>query len=108
MRRIAIIAALVLISVFAQAQSQAKYEIKESEKKVFCVTEDTKSSEPVMTGWTFMDKEGNEFPIYMSKSGSCFVYKARKDGSQGKYYLGKETSMEICRRMNVEYKSSRR
>lgn len=57
------------------------------------------------TKYTWKDSKGNEYPIYIAKSGSCYVVRvSKKSGKEYKQYLGKEISAEICREMKREYK----
>ena len=64
-----------------------------------------KSSEAKRTKYTWKDSKGNEYPIYISASGSCFVYRtSSKTGNEYKQYLGKEISAEISKEMGIEYK----
>lgn len=59
---------------------------------------------PELTPYTWKDSKGNEYPIYISASGSCFVIK--ENGN--KQYMKKEISMQICKEMNREYKSKKK
>ena len=96
---------LMLISVFAQAQGKVR--IDDSSRKVVA-QQSSKSSETTVIPWTYVDRDGKEYPIYMSESGSCFIYKTGKDGKLKKNYLGKETSQELCKKLNVEYRPRRK
>lgn len=65
-------------------------------------------AEPVKTKFTWKDSKGNEYPIYISSKGSCFVIKGKdKNGKDKKTYLGPEISQQICKELNVEYKSKK-
>lgn len=70
----------------------------------------TKSKQsPEITPYTWKDSKGNEYPIYISASGSCYVVKtSKKTGKEYKSYLPKEISAEICKELGVEYKSKSR
>lgn len=58
------------------------------------------------TKYTWQDSKGNTYPIYISESGSCFIYKvSKKTGKEYKQYLGKEVSMQICKELGITYKS---
>lgn len=62
----------------------------------------TKSKQaPELTPYIWKDSKGNEYPIYISSKGSCFII--RKNSN--KQYMKKEISMQICKEMNKEYKS---
>ena len=60
------------------------------------------------TGFTYQDKNGNQFDIYIGKSGSCYIYRvSKKTGNPYKYYLGEEISKDICKQLNREYKAKK-
>ena len=62
-------------------------------------------SEPIATGCTWVDSKGNQYPVFMSESGSCFVIKtSKKTGKEYKNYLGKDVSKAICKKIGKEYK----
>ncbi len=66
-------------------------------------------AEPVKTKFTWKDSKGREYPVYISKSGSCFVIKvSAKTGKEYKNYLGPEISQQICKELNIEYKGKRK
>lgn len=65
-------------------------------------------SEPVKTKFTWKDNKGNEYPVYISSKGSCFVIKGKdKNGKDKKTYLGPEISQQICKELNIEYKGKK-
>lgn len=65
----------------------------------------TKSKQsPELTPYTWKDSKGDEYPIYISSKGSCFIIK--ENGN--KQYMKKEISMQICKEMNREYKSKKK
>ena len=62
-------------------------------------------SKVTKTKFTWQDSKGNTYPIYISESGSCFVYRiSKKTGKEYKQYLGKEISMQICKELGLTYK----
>ena len=66
-------------------------------------------AEPVKTKFTWKDSKGREYPVYISKTGSCFVIKvSAKTGKEYKSYLGPEISQQICKELSIEYKSKRK
>lgn len=65
-------------------------------------------AEPVKTKFTWKDSKGKEYPVYISPNGSCFIIKiSAKTGKEYKNYLGPEISKQICKELNIEYKSKR-
>ena len=69
-------------------------------------TEDTvlhnigKFQEFEKTGFTWKDSKGDEYPVYIAHTGSCFVIKTSKSGEDYRAYLGKEVSEQICKELN--------
>lgn len=103
--KLAVIVTFLLVAIFgipAMCHAQ-KYEVQGNEY-VAKSTARTKS-EPKKTQFTWTDAKGTKYPIYMSGTGSCFIIKkSSKTGKEYRSYLGPEVSMDICKRMNVEYK----
>ena len=65
-------------------------------------------AEPVKTKFTWKDSKGREYPVYISKTGSCFIIKvSAKTGKEYRNYLGPEISQQICKELNVEYKGKK-
>lgn len=63
---------------------------------------------PVKTKFTWKDSKGNEYPVYISSKGSCFVIRvSSKTGKEYKNYLGPEISEQICKELNIEYKGKK-
>ena len=59
------------------------------------------------TQYTWKDSKDNEYPIYISASGSCYVIKtSKKTGKEYKSYLPKEVSTEICKELNYKKNES--
>lgn len=56
------------------------------------------------TGFTYKDSKGKEYPIFIGKSGSCYIKKVSvKSGKEYKQYLGEEISSQICKELGVNY-----
>lgn len=91
---------LCLFSVCAFSQDYKR------DGKVFTKAQTEKVATPdVESGFTWEDK-GVSYPIYVSKTGSCYIKKvSKKTGKEYKQYLGKEISAEICKELGIEYKS---
>jgi len=47
------------------------------------------------TGFTWKDSKGDEYPVFIANTGSCFVIKTSKNGNKFRAYLGKEVSEQI-------------
>ena len=75
------------------------------EGKTFSVVTSSKKSEPIKTEYTWKDSKGVEYPIYISKSGACFVLRiSKKTGKEYRQYLPKEVSAQIASELGIEYK----
>ena len=65
-------------------------------------------TEPVKTKFIWKDNKVKEYPIYISSNGSCFIIKvSAKTGKEYKNYLGPEISKQICKELNINYKSKK-
>ena len=67
-----------------------------------------RKAEPTKTKFTWKDSKGNEYPVYISSNGSCFIIRiSKKTGKEYRSYLGPEVSAQICKELNIEYKSKK-
>jgi hypothetical protein len=95
----------VLLSVNLMAQTSISSTGVEYSRNGNTFSSVTKSKQaPELTPYTWKDTKGNEYPIYISSSGSCFIIK--ENGN--KQYMKKEISMQICSEMNREYKNKKK
>ena len=61
------------------------------------VNQDTK------TKYTWQDKDGNIYPIYITKKCACYVIKvSKKTDKEYKYYLPKEVRDAILKELNIQ------
>ena len=104
-RRLLTLMLLVLaIGLAANAQTYTR-----SGNTFISSTGERVKAEPVKTKFTWKDSKGNEYPIYISSKGSCFVIKGKdKNGKDKRTYLGPEISEQICKELGVEYKGKRK
>lgn len=57
------------------------------------------------TPYTWEDKEGNKYPIYITKKGACYILKiSKKTSKEYKYYLPKEIQKTIKKEYNENRK----
>lgn len=84
----------LLLSLAINAQDYTKQDNTYSKQVVSLATE---------TKFTFKDKSGNIYPIYISKNGRCYIIKTSKEGKEYKYYLGEEISKDICKELGIKY-----
>lgn len=54
------------------------------------------------TKYKWQDKEGNKYPVFMTKNGSYYVKRvSKKTGKEYKYYLPKEIQEVIKKEFNI-------
>lgn len=105
MKKLVIMAALLIAGLTASAQTTGKDYVREGKTFTSVSTRGAGKAEPKATGFTWKDSKGKAYDIYMSGTGSCFVLRvSQKTGKEYRQYLGKEISAEICKEMGVEYK----
>ena len=54
----------------------------------------------IKTDFTWKDSKGDEYPVYMAYTGSCFVIKTSKSGEEYRAYLGEEASEQINKELS--------
>lgn len=92
----------MLFGLWMTADAQTTYK---QEGNVFSSVKTTKTVTPDKTPYTWKDTKGNEYPIYISQSGSCYVIKtSAKTSKEYRQYLGPEISIKICENLGREYK----
>ena len=65
-------------------------------------TEQTVGSKGTETKYTWEDKEGNKYPIFITKKGACYVLRtSKKTGKEYKYYLPKDIQSQIKQEMGI-------
>ena len=58
--------------------------------------ETTSVNKDTKTKYTWEDKEGNKYPIFITKKGACYVLRvSKKTGKEYKYYLPKDIQETI-------------
>ena len=56
------------------------------------------------TEYTWTDSKGNKYPIFITKTGRCYVMKiSSKTNKEYKYYLKEDVAREICKEMKIQY-----
>ena len=54
------------------------------------------------TKFTWEDKEGNKYPIYITKRGACYIIKvSKKTNKEYKQYLPKEIQAQIKKELKL-------
>ena len=64
------------------------------------ISEDCQNEGYTKTGFTWKDSKGDEYPVYIAHTGSCFVIKTSKSGEDYRAYLGEEVSGQIRKELN--------
>lgn len=101
MKKLLIMLVLLCVGLTSNAQNYTR------EGNTFISTKSVKA-EPVKTKFTWKDSKGNEYPVYISSKGSCFVIRvSSKTGKEYKNYLGPEISEQICKELGVKYKGKK-
>ena len=101
MKKLLIMLVLLCVGLISNAQNYTR------EGNTFVSTKSVKA-EPVKTKFTWKDSKGNEYPVYISSKGSCFVIRiSSKTGKEYKNYLGPKISQQICKELGVEYKGKK-
>ena len=67
------------------------------------ITTQTTKSEGQQTKYTWEDKKGNKYPIYITKNGAVYINrKCAKTGKNYKQYLSKEVKEQIQKELNFK------
>ena len=67
------------------------------------ITTQTTKSEGQQTKYTWEDKKGNKYPIYITKNGAVYINrKSAKTGKNYKQYLSKEVKEQIQKELNFK------
>lgn len=94
MKKIILCILLALFSINIHA------EVKR-EGNTFKVEQTSKASD-TQTKYTWEDKEGNKYPIFITKKGACYVLRtSKKTGKEYKYYLPKDIQETIKKELNI-------
>jgi hypothetical protein len=62
--------------------------------------ENSQSQEFENTGFIWKESKGDEYPVYIAHTGSCFVIKTSKSGEEYRAYLGEEVSEQINKELS--------
>ena len=70
------------------------------EGNTFRVEQTTKESD-TKTQYTWVDKDGNVYPVFITKRGSCYIFRtSKKTGKEYKQYLPKDIQETIKQELN--------
>lgn len=104
---------LSIILMFGMFGPNIKAQNYNKSSKTFEQVSTKKSSDDVKTDYTWKDKKGNIYPIYLHKvtkgenagKYTCYVFKiSAKTGKEYKYYIpnGIEIANDICKAENIK------
>lgn len=94
MKKIILCALLALFCITANAKVKR-------EGNNFKVEQTSKASD-TQTKYTWEDKEGNKYPIFITKKGACYVLRiSKKTGKEYKYYLPKDIQETIKKELGL-------
>lgn len=100
--REAVILAIICIALAVCLNVNAQSVVREG--NTFSSVSSKSVTQEKKTKFTWKDSKGTEYPIYISKTGSCYVKKvSKKTGKEYKQYLGKEVSAQVCKELGIEY-----
>ena len=72
------------------------------EGNTFKVEQTSKASD-TQTKYTWEDKDGNKYPIYITKKCACYIIKvSKKTDKEYKYYLPKNIQETIRKELNIQ------
>ena len=81
--------------------SVASYAEVVREGNTFKVEKTTSVNNDKQTPYTWQDKEGKTYPIFITKNGACYIIKvSKKTGKEYKQYLPKEIREQINKEIN--------
>lgn len=68
----------------------------------FKVEKTTSVNQDTKTEYTWEDREGNKYPIFITKKGACYILRtSKKTGKEYKYYLPKNIQETIRKELNI-------
>ena len=93
-----IIALLIALSI-----SVASYADVVRDGDTFKVEKTASVNQDTQTKYTWEDKEGNKYPIYITKKGACYIIRtSKKTGKEYKQYLPKDVQETIKKELNIQ------
>lgn len=92
-----IISLLIMLTLSMSSFAEVK-----REGNTFKVEQTSKASD-TRTKYTWEDKEGNKYPIFVTKKGACYVVRvSKKTGKEYKQYLPKDIQETIKKELNIQ------
>lgn len=92
-----IISLLIMLTLSMSSFAEVK-----REGNTFKVEQPSKAND-TKTKYTWEDKEGNKYPIFVTKKGACYVIRvSKKTGKEYKQYLPKDIQETIKKELNIQ------
>lgn len=90
---------------FALAITASAQQSYKREGNTFTAVQTTgQAQKGTQTKYTWKDREGKTYPIFLSKNGRAYVIRtSKKTGNEYKQYLGEDISRQICKETGVKY-----
>lgn len=97
-----LILAIIMMCCFV-GMSNAQSVVREG-NTFTSVKQTTKDTVENKTQFNWKDSKGKLYPIYVSKTGSCYIKRvSKKTNKEYKQYLGAEVSIQICKELGIKY-----
>lgn len=104
---------LICVALLATMSAKAQYESYKVDGNVYTAVI-TPNGRDVRhnadsTSYTWIDSKGVVRPIWVARTGSCFVIRrSEKNGNEYRQYMRRDVSADICKRLGREYKPTAR
>lgn len=103
MKKLFVMLALVVCAISLSAQTDSLSYKREGTN--FTKVQTIQQSSDVKTIYTYTIKD-TAYPIWITKNGRCYIIRTSRNGNEYKQYLEESISREVCKELNVEYKTS--
>ena len=92
-----------IICLFLSIFAVTGYAEVKREGDTFKVEKTATTSSDTQTKYTWQNKEGNKYPIVITKKGACYILRvSKKSGKEYKYYLPKDIQKTIKKELNIQ------
>lgn len=93
----------IITLLVALLMSVASYADVVRNGDTFKVEKTTSVTQDTQTKYTWEDKNGNKYPIFITNRGACYVKRvSKKTGKEYKQYLPKDIQAQIKQEMGIE------
>lgn len=94
-----------LLSMFSLTCDAQSFTFSDNTYSAVATAKIKEKAKAEKTPYTWKCNDNKTYPIFISKSGSCYINKvSSKTGKEYRMYLKPEVSQDICKKMNREYK----